>query len=76
MGSKTGVCDLALQMHHVSLTAAGISLGIFTILTIIHTIQIVRTRTWYLLGVVFGGFCMCPCPLILGFKGALNSAQR
>lgn len=57
MDSKTGVCDLALQMHHISLTAAGIALGVFTVFSIIHTVQIVRTRTWYLLGVVLGGFC-------------------
>lgn len=32
----------------------------FLITTSLHSYQLLRTRTWFMIPMVVGGFCMCP----------------
>lgn len=57
--------------YHPSLAAATVFAALFAISTILHTYQLFRTRTWYMIPVVLGGFCEW-----IGYVGrALNAHE-
>lgn len=47
-------CKLGILQHGTSFVAAGIFSGLFLILTGLHLVQMINTRTWYLVPLFLG----------------------
>lgn len=57
--------DFVLYRYDPSLAAAVIFLVLFKLSTILHAVQAVRTRSWYLTPFIIGGICeLYPTPLL------------
>jgi len=52
--------DFKYYRYNPSLAAAVIFVVLFIITTTFHSYQILRTRTWYFIPFVIGGFCEYP----------------
>ena len=47
----------ALYRYYPSLTAAILFIVLFILATSIHLYQLIRTRTWFMIPLLVGGFC-------------------
>lgn len=55
--SASGDSLYMLYYYNPSATAAAIFVVLFLVITLIHTYQMFRTKTWYFLPFVLGGHC-------------------
>lgn len=55
--SGGGLDTFQFYYFHPSLAAAAIFVAIFAITTIVHSWQMFRTKTWFLIPFLIGGFC-------------------
>lgn len=51
-----------LYYYTPSAAAAGIFVVLFGISTVLHFLQLVRTRTWFMIPFFIGGICQSPNP--------------
>ena len=63
----------ALYRYAPSLAGAIVFCIVFFITTSLHTLQMARTKTWYMLPFVIGGFCTLSLPGIHRFTSNTNS---
>lgn len=49
-----------LYRYEPSMAAAVIFIILFLVITAIHTYQVIRTRTWFFIPFVIGGYCKTP----------------
>ena len=57
MADETANQDWQFYRYTPSLVAAIIFIVLFAISTFLHLYQLIRTRTWYFIPLVVGGFC-------------------
>ena len=50
--------DWVAYTYYPSMGAAVVFVVLFAIVTILHTFQMFRTRTWFFIPLVIGGCCM------------------
>lgn len=48
--------------YYPSMAAAVIFIILFVVVTALHTYHLIRTRTWFFIPLVLGGYCTFPCP--------------
>lgn len=51
--------DFKLYRYDPNMAATVIFIVLFATVTILHTYQLLRTRTWYFIPFVVGGYCKC-----------------
>lgn len=56
--------NFVLYRYNPSMAAAVVFIILFLVATTLHTYQLLRTRTWFLIPFVIGGFCKFPVPLL------------
>ena len=57
MSDGSGQIDFQLYRYTPNLAAAAIFIVLFTLTTIYHTYQLIKTRAWYFIAFVLGGIC-------------------
>lgn len=57
MADSSGQDDFEFYHYDPSIAAAVIFLLLFLVMTVVHTYQMFRTKTWYFIPFVIGGFC-------------------
>jgi hypothetical protein len=56
--------DFKLYRYNPSMAAAVIFIILFLLVTVLHTYQMLRTRTWIFIPFVIGGVCKIPTTIV------------
>lgn len=68
MAGDDGTNTFKLYRYDPSLAAAIIFVVLFALVSFLHTYQLLRTRTWYFIPFVLGGYCtLLSCCLLQAF---------
>ncbi|CAI6332794.1 unnamed protein product [Periconia digitata] len=69
--AENGANDFRLYRYDPSMAAAVIFIILFTLITAIHSYQLIRTRAWIFIPFVIGGFFQC-----IGYIGRAKSSSE
>ncbi|EEU33774.1 uncharacterized protein NECHADRAFT_56097 [Fusarium vanettenii 77-13-4] len=65
--------DFAYYRFEPSVAVNALFLALFVLSTLLHGLQLWKSRTWYLSALVLGGCCMCE---VVGYAGRLINARE
>lgn len=59
--------------YYPSMAAAVIFILLFIVVNLLHTYHLIRTRTWFFIPLVIGGWCTLSLPVTLGLAAVTDA---